>query len=171
MSYIFQDTSFGRLIRFVTKGRIFSWPEFRDERLLQLYLEADKRKPNKDESDRQSADDKDYILITWLDKDPQNPQNWTSSKKIFVTAQICLLTTSVYIGSSIYTPGIPDVAEKFGVSTVAALLGLTMFILGYGIGPMLWVILHSLVLDHANQTSRPCPKCLTSVGTLFTSSP
>jgi DHA1 family multidrug resistance protein-like MFS transporter len=40
------------------------------------------------------------------------------------------------MGSAIYSPGTQDVAERFGISPVAATLGLTMFVLGYGIGPM-----------------------------------
>jgi MFS transporter, DHA1 family, multidrug resistance protein len=55
-----------------------------------------------------------------------------------VTFCICFLTFSVYIGSAIYTAGILDVTEKFGVSQVAATLGLTLFVLGYALGPMLW---------------------------------
>ena len=59
-------------------------------------------------------------------------------KRVFVTFEICLLTTSVYIGSSIYSAGTESVAATFGVSTVAATLGLTLFVAGYGLGPMLW---------------------------------
>jgi len=60
-------------------------------------------------------------------------------KKFFVTFQICLLTTSVYIGSAIYTAGIVEIEQQFAVSQVKALLGLTLFICGYGLGPMIWV--------------------------------
>ena len=48
--------------------------------------------------------------------------------------QTCFLTFSVYIGSSIYTSGLPGVEQDFGVSQVAAVLGLTLFVLGYGVG-------------------------------------
>lgn len=68
----------------------------------------------------------------------QNPRNWSRGKKFFVTFEICLLTTSVYIGSAIYSAGIINVTEVFGVSRVAATLGLTLFVAGYGVGPMLW---------------------------------
>ena len=50
---------------------------------------------------------------------------WSRGKKFFVTAEICLLTTSVYIGSAIYTPGIEEITRVFGVSQVKATLGLT----------------------------------------------
>ncbi|KAK5677565.1 GTPase-activating protein [Elasticomyces elasticus] len=81
---------------------------------------------------------KDEFLVEWKTNDPANPLNWSTTKKFFVTFQICLLTVSIYTGSSIYTPAIPTVAETFGVSTVAATLGLTLFVLGYAIGPMLF---------------------------------
>lgn len=58
------------------------------------------------------------------------------AKKVFVTFQICLLTASIYIGSAIYTAGLTDVMQVFGVSQVAALLGLTLFVAGYGLGPV-----------------------------------
>lgn len=61
---------------------------------------------------------------------------WSRSKRTFVTFEICLLTFSIYVGSSIFAPGIADISEKFGISPVAGSLGVTMFVLGYGIGPM-----------------------------------
>ena len=64
--------------------------------------------------------------------------NWSTFKKFFVTFEICLLTFSVYIGSAIYSAGEEDVEMVFGVSQVAATLGLTLFVAGYGLGPMLW---------------------------------
>jgi MFS family permease len=41
------------------------------------------------------------------------------------------------LGSSIYTPGIPDVIQDFGVSEVIATLPLTTYVLGLSFGPML----------------------------------
>ncbi|KAF2428853.1 multidrug resistance protein-like protein [Tothia fuscella] len=81
---------------------------------------------------------KDIHVIEFTGNDPENPQNWSIRKKYFVTFQICLLTTSIYIGSSIYTAGLEDVMMKFHVSQVKATLGLSLFVLGYGLGPMLF---------------------------------
>ncbi|GKT56050.1 multidrug resistance protein [Colletotrichum tofieldiae] len=75
-------------------------------------------------------------IIEFLPNDPENPQNWSLGKKVFVTFQICLLTAGVYIGSAIYTAGLTDVMQVFGVSQVSALLGLTLFVAGYGLGPI-----------------------------------
>ncbi|KIW81811.1 hypothetical protein Z517_04837 [Fonsecaea pedrosoi CBS 271.37] len=80
---------------------------------------------------------RDAHIVDWYGPDDsENPRNWGSVKKVWVTFEICLLTFSVYIGSSIYTAGILDVSNEFGVSRVAATLGLTLFVLGYGVGPM-----------------------------------
>lgn len=35
--------------------------------------------------------------------------NWSTTKKVFVTFEICLLTFSVYIGSAIYSAGTESV--------------------------------------------------------------
>ncbi|SJX66255.1 probable FLR1-Putative H+ antiporter involved in multidrug resistance [Sporisorium reilianum f. sp. reilianum] len=83
-------------------------------------------------------DDDDPYLVDWNgDTDPDNPQNWSRARKTFVTGLLCLLTFSVYMGSAIYTPGVELLAQWFGVGTVTATLGLTLFVLGYGLGPMI----------------------------------
>ncbi|KAI9714814.1 MAG: hypothetical protein M1820_000103 [Bogoriella megaspora] len=77
------------------------------------------------------------ILVDWYDTaDSQNPQNWSFGKKLFVLGLICLYTLAVYMGSAIYTPSITGVTERFGVSITVAELGLSLYVLAYGIGPM-----------------------------------
>ena len=39
--------------------------------------------------------------------------------------------------SSVYTPGVPEVAKQFHVSTTVALLPFSLFVLGLGFGPIL----------------------------------
>ncbi|KAL3440189.1 major facilitator superfamily domain-containing protein [Aspergillus insuetus] len=85
------------------------------------------------------------VVVDWRGtNDSENPQNWSTMKKFLVSCEIWLLTFAIYIGSAIYTPGIPGVSEQFGVSRVAAVLGLTVFVLGYGLGPMIWSPLSEL---------------------------
>ena len=67
---------------------------------------------------------RDIHIVDWFSADdPENPMNWSTFKKVFVTFQICLLTFSVYIGSAIYSAGIEDVVREFSVSRVASTLG------------------------------------------------
>ena len=94
----------------------------------------------------------------------QNPMNWSQLKKFFVTFEICLLTFSIYIGSAIYSAGLESVEMEFGISQVAAELGLTLFVAGYGVGPMLWSPMSEIpafgewTLDVQNEEPLTCPQ-------------
>jgi DHA1 family multidrug resistance protein-like MFS transporter len=79
------------------------------------------------------------ILVDWYTtSDPENPQNWSNAKKSLVLVQIYLYTLAVYMGSSIYSSSTVLVQERFGVSPAAASLGLALYVLGYGIGPLIF---------------------------------
>lgn len=79
------------------------------------------------------------ILVDWYTTDdPENPQNWSFGKKAVVLAQILIYTVSVYMGSAIYTPSILGVMEQFGVNLQLALMGISMYVLAYGIGPLIF---------------------------------
>jgi DHA1 family multidrug resistance protein-like MFS transporter len=45
---------------------------------------------------------------------------------------------AVYMGSAIYAPSETGVMEKFGVNVQLASMGLSMYVLAYGIGPMIF---------------------------------
>lgn len=64
-----------------------------------------------------------------------------SRGQIFVTLNICVLTFSIYIGSAIYTSGLSFIVPEFNTSSTVATLGLTLYVIGYGVGPMIWVSL------------------------------
>lgn len=53
---------------------------------------------------------------------------------------------AVYVGSSIYSPTVEQVMEEFNVGAVTASLGLALYVLAYGIGPMLFSPLSESVL-------------------------
>ncbi|TVY23600.1 Caffeine resistance protein [Lachnellula hyalina] len=82
---------------------------------------------------------KDEFLVDWYGPDDgENPQNWSRTQKLLVATQICLLNWSVYMASSIYAPAEISAMADFHSSEIVATLGLSLFTLGYGIGPMLW---------------------------------
>ena len=173
MRDLMRETAFGRIVHFASRGQVFPSAEQLDPSKLDKYREANPALAQRTsiESDANVIDGtlslekgKDVQLVDWEQNDRevsdasrmqllrvpkymQNPRNWSTAKKVFVTFQICFLTTSVYIGSAIYTAGIQGVMRQFGVSEVAALLGLTLFVLGYSLGPMLWVSSASFLTD------------------------
>lgn len=78
-------------------------------------------------------------LVDWYTTDdPANPQNWGSWKKAYIGLQIFLYTFAVYAGSAIYTSSEPDVMRVFGVGQAKASLGLSMYVIGYGVGPLIF---------------------------------
>ena len=79
------------------------------------------------------------ILVDWYTTDdPDNPQNWGQGKKAATAAQICLYTVAFYMGSAIYTPSEESLIEIYGVSQTVASLGLSLYVLAYGLGPLLF---------------------------------
>ncbi|KAI6382422.1 hypothetical protein MCOR25_000718 [Pyricularia grisea] len=76
------------------------------------------------------------ILVDWYTTDdPENPLNWSRTRKALVTSILCIYTFVVYMSSAIYTTSEHGIMEEFGVNAVEAGLGLALFVLGYGVGP------------------------------------
>ncbi|RMJ12427.1 hypothetical protein CDV36_007913 [Fusarium kuroshium] len=79
------------------------------------------------------------ILVDWYsEKDTANPHNWTNLRRGFIALLICFYTFVVYLSSAIYSPSTEGVMKKFNVSNLEATLGLAMYVLGYGVGPLLF---------------------------------
>ncbi|KAH8155203.1 uncharacterized protein LAJ45_00212 [Morchella importuna] len=70
--------------------------------------------------------------------DNENPYNWSTKKRWLITTVFCLMNFAVSIGASIFTPGIGFISYSFGVSTVVATLGLSFYVLGFSMGPLLF---------------------------------
>jgi hypothetical protein len=89
-------------------------------------------------------------IVTWYSEtDQENPHNWSKAKKLWISAIILLYTLSAYIGASLYTSAIPTMREMWGLSNLAVSVGLSIYVVGYGLGPMslyYWIrfIRHSL---------------------------
>lgn len=82
---------------------------------------------------------KSCILVSWYSEtDPDNPRNWSRPKKGWVSFVILLYTFTVYVGSSLYVASIPGILEVFSVAPVIGSLGLSLYVIGYGLGPMLF---------------------------------
>ncbi|KAK7204377.1 major facilitator superfamily protein [Myxozyma melibiosi] len=70
--------------------------------------------------------------------DPANPFNFSNRRKWCITMIAAMVTFCVAFASSVFTAGIADIAADFGVSTTVATLGLTVYILGFAFGPMVF---------------------------------
>lgn len=91
------------------------------------------------------------ILVDWYyTDDPDNPYNWSRNKRLLINVIICLYTFVVYTTSAIYTTSEGGIMQRFGVSEIKATLGLSIYVLGYGIGPLIFSPLSEIPLIGRN---------------------
>ncbi|KAJ4372912.1 hypothetical protein N0V83_003203 [Neocucurbitaria cava] len=69
--------------------------------------------------------------------DPDNPHNWPMSQRIYHAVTPALFGFAVTFGTSVYTPALADIMHDFQISRTIALLGLAIYTLGIGVGPMI----------------------------------
>ncbi|KAI9848414.1 MAG: hypothetical protein M1837_000209 [Sclerophora amabilis] len=70
--------------------------------------------------------------------DPYHPLNWPFRKKVVTTLLYGLTTMGATWASSVYSPAVNQISLQFHVGTEVSLLGLSLLLLGFGIGPLLW---------------------------------
>ncbi|KAI1113309.1 major facilitator superfamily domain-containing protein [Nemania sp. NC0429] len=79
-----------------------------------------------------------YRLVTFHNNDPENPKNWSKPYKWYITMVVAITCFVVAFASSVITPDIEGVAEEFHTSNEVALLSITLFVVGFGIGPLVF---------------------------------
>ncbi|KGO46723.1 Major facilitator superfamily domain, general substrate transporter [Penicillium expansum] len=83
-------------------------------------------------------------LVKWDQDDVLNPQNWTPRYKWWVTFQLGMLAFAGSLGSSITTPADDTIAKYTGVSSEVAVLDVSLYILGFVFGPIIWAPLSEI---------------------------
>ncbi|KAL2259575.1 hypothetical protein VTK26DRAFT_6702 [Humicola hyalothermophila] len=87
---------------------------------------------------------KDYKLVSFAEGDPENPKNWSKARKWYITMVVATTCFVVALCSSVITPDIAGVAEEFNVSPTAAKVSITVFVVGFGVGPMVFAPLSEI---------------------------
>lgn len=85
-----------------------------------------------------SGTEEDPYLVSWIPRDPRNPLLFSNFTKWFITFVAALATLAVALVSSAYTGGMRQIIAQFGISQEVATLGVSLFVLGFAIGPLLW---------------------------------
>ncbi|OCK97540.1 major facilitator superfamily transporter [Cenococcum geophilum 1.58] len=70
--------------------------------------------------------------------DPLHAQNWPLKRKLFIGVILGYTTLTAAFGSSIFSAATREVAVIFGVSTEVGVLGVSLYVLGFATGPILW---------------------------------
>ncbi|KAF8848819.1 MFS general substrate transporter [Acephala macrosclerotiorum] len=91
-----------------------------------------------------SGTEEDPYIVEFLHNDPRNPRNFSTRGKWFITILVAVATLGVTFDSSAYTGGMRQIIQQFDVNEEVATLGISLFVLGFAIGPLLWAPLSEL---------------------------
>ncbi|KAI1356832.1 major facilitator superfamily domain-containing protein [Xylaria sp. FL0043] len=94
----------------------------------------------KEKVDTTAPNPNDPDLVTWTGpEDPENPKNWTFSKKWAAVFTVSLFTFISPISSSLVAPALEKIGDELGIDQAFEKnLTLSIFILAYAIGPLVW---------------------------------
>lgn len=89
-----------------------------------------------------------WKLVTFKIDDPENPKNWSKGKKWYCTMVVAWTCFVVAFASGVITPGLGGPEKSFHVSEEVSLLTITVFVVGFGVGMYLHLILQYQLLLH-----------------------
>lgn len=109
---------------------------------VSLALKADLESLQPDPPRAESKDHVDIasgqILVQFEQDDPSNPRNWSKSYKWILSIQLGMMAFASSLGSSIISPAQDSIEAFTGVSHEVAVLTVSLYILGFALGPMIW---------------------------------
>ncbi|KAK3111029.1 hypothetical protein LTR53_014104 [Teratosphaeriaceae sp. CCFEE 6253] len=76
--------------------------------------------------------------------DPLHAQNWPLKKKLPVAAVLGYVTLTAAFGSSIFAAATGSVSREFGIAREVSILGVSLYVLGFATGPILWAPMSEL---------------------------
>ncbi|WLF76621.1 spermine transporter [Lodderomyces elongisporus] len=77
-------------------------------------------------------------FVTFKIDDPENPLNWPMWIKWVYTVLFSFSVISAAYGSSCLSGGLFTINDKYGVSTEVSTLTVSLMVLGFCVGPLLW---------------------------------
>lgn len=89
----------------------------------------------------------DPYIVDYLHNDRQDAMNFSKGRKWAIAVLQSLSTFAVTFASSVYVSGIEGtkgIKQRFDVSGEVATLGLSLFVLGFALGPLIWAPLSEM---------------------------
>lgn len=83
---------------------------------------------------RGSGTTDDPFIVDFLPEDPKNPMKFSTRRKWGITGLQAIAVLAVTFVSTAYSGGIGEVIREFGVSEEIAILGISLFVLGFAVG-------------------------------------
>lgn len=94
---------------------------------------------------RGSGTQGDPFIVQWLDHDPENPKNFSNLFKWTITFLLAFMTLCTSLASSAYTGAAGQIIPEFHCSTEVFLLGLSLMVIGFAVGPLVWAPLSEAI--------------------------
>ncbi|CAG2009050.1 unnamed protein product [Fusarium graminearum] len=85
-----------------------------------------------------SGTEESPYVITFQPNDPENAMTFPKWKKWFFTGLQAIATLATTFASSAYSGGMKQVIRYFNVSSEVATLGISLYVLGFALGPLVW---------------------------------
>lgn len=91
-----------------------------------------------------SGTTEDPYVVTWIGNDAGNPLTWSKSFKWIVTFVVAFECLAMAFTSSVYSGTIRELRADLSNSTDLLTAGLSLYVLGFALGPLLWAPLSEL---------------------------
>ncbi|KAK6455647.1 multidrug resistance protein 3 [Scheffersomyces xylosifermentans] len=127
-----------------TLGRVKSLSKSRSRKSIEEELPADSSVDATVQGDINEKQEKldnldpEIEFVTFVVGDPENPHNWNMTIKWIYTVILSIFVICAAYGSSCLSGGLPTINEKFGVSTEVSTLTVSLMVLGFTVGPLIW---------------------------------
>lgn len=89
-------------------------------------------------------EDRTPYEVTFSDEDAVNfpqfehPYKWSFKKKLMTVVILCLNCLGVTMGSSNFASCVPQIMAEYGVIEVVGILGITLYVFGFALGPVVY---------------------------------
>ncbi|RDW92645.1 hypothetical protein BP5796_02039 [Coleophoma crateriformis] len=83
-------------------------------------------------------------IVTWIPNDAGNPMGWSTPRKWALSSVGAVSMLATAFSSSAYSAPIQEVLVGFNIDTEVATLGVSLFVLGFAVGPLMWAPLSEL---------------------------
>lgn len=91
-----------------------------------------------------SGTEEDPYVVEYIENDRRNPMLFPTWKKWVITILVAFATLAVAFVSSAYSGGVDQILTTFNVGEEVVTLGISLFVLGFAIGPLLWAPMSEL---------------------------
>ena len=85
-----------------------------------------------------SGTENDPYVVSWLQEDPRNPMQFSMARKVVIVLVTGLSALIISLASSGYSGSIRGIIQHFDISEEVATLGLSLYVIGFSVGPLLW---------------------------------